>query len=215
MSASIERAVRRAIRQVLLPVIELPAFQARLAAAMAAELVAVAAPPVRPVAAEASLAPEQPKAATPASATAAEAVDAPPKSRGRQRSSLSPEERATKARERKREWARKKYVSVRVPKVQTDTVAPPTPPPMRTPLPAPAQAEVPEAASPKQLRAWLVERLYAGGATRLDATDRVAFMTHDQVLTEANLRCSRMGARPFRLVMPATRALTPSRQAWA
>lgn len=49
----------------------------------------------------------------------------------------------------------------------------------------------------KDVRAWLVAALKAGGLTQLQAMDRVGFMTHDQALEEANQRRLRAGYPPF------------------
>lgn len=49
----------------------------------------------------------------------------------------------------------------------------------------------------KDVRAWLIASLKAGGLTQLQAMDRVGFMTHDQALKDANQRRLRAGYPPF------------------
>jgi len=51
------------------------------------------------------------------------------------------------------------------------------------------------------VRVWLAMNLYACGATRLAAEDRVALMTHDEALAEANRRRAGVGDAPFRMVI--------------
>lgn len=201
MSLVLDRAVRRAIRQVLLPIVQTPDFQARLAAAMAAEV--------------ASSNHQKPAPHVP---PAVESAPAPPPATNanRRRSLLTPEQRAERDRTRKRAWARKNYQPSRRAAAQTPAAEVPAPTaPVAAPVPAApeaakptlaatpratARAEAPEAVMPKQLRAWLTQRLYASGMARLAAADRVAAMTNDEVLAEANARCEQTGARPFRLL---------------
>ncbi len=66
--------------------------------------------------------------------------------------------------------------------------------------PPPPRIEAPILATPKQVRAWLAMNLYACGATRLAAEDRVALLTHAEALEEANRRRAGVGDAPFRLV---------------
>lgn len=49
----------------------------------------------------------------------------------------------------------------------------------------------------KDVRAWLIASMKAGGLTQMQAEDRVGFMTHDQALAEANQRRARAGHPPF------------------
>lgn len=49
----------------------------------------------------------------------------------------------------------------------------------------------------KDVRAWLIASMKAGGLTQIQAEDRVGFMTHDQALAEANQRRARAGHPPF------------------
>lgn len=51
--------------------------------------------------------------------------------------------------------------------------------------------------TPKEVRAWLIASMKAGGLTLVQAQDRVGFMPHDQALAEANQRRIRAGYPPF------------------
>lgn len=213
MRADLERAVRRAIRSVLLPVVETPEFQARLAAALAVEMGPPAAMPEPSEAVDAATNP-----AGPDEAPQAVAVAAPQPKRGRQRV-FSSEEAAQRRRQKRKVWDAKyhaKKVAERrkgspeaagaettpadtpVPAAAIHAPAEATKPVIRPPVPA--RPQTPEAIAPRHLRAWLADRLYSGGLSKRDAEDRVALMTHDQVLEDANRRCAQTGARPFRLV---------------
>lgn len=78
-------------------------------------------------------------------------------------------------------------------------IALPTPPaPAKLILPARPRVE-PEVipTTPKEVRAWLIASMKAGGLTLVQAQDRVGFMTHDQALAEANQRRARAGYPPF------------------
>ncbi len=51
--------------------------------------------------------------------------------------------------------------------------------------------------TPKEVRAWLIASMKAGGLSLVQAQDRVGFMTHDQALAEANQRRIRAGYPPY------------------
>ncbi|MEI6160141.1 MAG: hypothetical protein WCP77_09930 [Roseococcus sp.] len=54
--------------------------------------------------------------------------------------------------------------------------------------------------TPKDVRGWLIASMKAGGLTLVQAQDRVAYMTHDQALAEANQRRARAGHPPFAFI---------------
>lgn len=74
--------------------------------------------------------------------------------------------------------------------------APPPPAPAPRPTLRRAEPEV-ESISHKGLRIWLARQFRAGGLGQIAAEDKVAPMTHDQVLIEANRRRQRSGDPPF------------------
>jgi hypothetical protein len=81
-------------------------------------------------------------------------------------------------------------------------IALPTPPasaklilPAAPPKPKPAPEVI--TTTPKEVRAWLIASMKAGGLSLVQAQDRVGFMTHDQALAEANQRRMRAGYPPF------------------
>jgi hypothetical protein len=88
-------------------------------------------------------------------------------------------------------------------------ILPPPPPAIVLPAPAaPAKLILPPPAkpkaepqvittTPKEVRAWLIASMKAGGLSLVQAQDRVAYMTHDQALAEANQRRARVGHPPF------------------
>lgn len=64
----------------------------------------------------------------------------------------------------------------------------------------PTEAPAPVTTTPKEVRQWLAQAMYVGGLTRRDAEDRVALLTHEQALDEANRRRVLVGYAPFRLL---------------
>ena len=106
-------------------------------------------------------------------------------------------------RQRGRAWAKANYVP-RVKKAVAPAKAPAVLPAAAPPVPVvaqPARAITAIPATPKQVRVWLAQNLYACGAERLAAEDRVALMTHQEALAEANRRRARLGDAPLRLVL--------------
>jgi len=118
------------------------------------------------------------------------------------------EERAAsqeRRRERARLWARANYVARRAAAVEAAAAMPappPAPPPAVPPTPTATQPVIatPILVTAKQLRHWLAQSLYACGLTRLDAEDRVALMTHEEALAEANRRRALVRDASFKLI---------------
>lgn len=80
----------------------------------------------------------------------------------------------------------------RVPEVAARIAPPPPPKPKAEPQII--------TTTPKDVRAWLIAAMKAGGLSLVQAQDRVGFMTHDQALTEANQRRARAGHPPFAFI---------------
>ncbi len=110
-----------------------------------------------------------------------------------------------RSRERRRLWAKAHYVPAQ---------KGPRPPRIQAAAPAPVKiapvivrrSSTPILATPKQVREWLAQSLYLCGGTRLDAADRVALMTHEEALAEANRRRAQLGDAPMRLIFVKARA---------
>lgn len=129
--------------------------------------------------------------------------------------------RAEKTRQYQREWYRKRRAAQgATPRASAlKKAAPAVPAPRQPPAPVlppsvtvtarhvpevlarltPARQAEPQVitTTTKDVRAWLVASMKAGGLTQLQAMDRVGFMTHEQALAEANQRRLRGGLPPF------------------
>lgn len=97
--------------------------------------------------------------------------------------------------------AAQKTVAV-VPAAEVPAPRQPAAPILLAPTPAPPPKRTPAVitTTTKEVRAWLIAAMKAGGLSLTQAQDRVGFMTHEQALAEANQRRTRAAYPPFALL---------------